>query len=573
MSLPLDIFVGPAESGANQVLAWNSTSVEVEQLNILLQDYERAESASAKIGALIAGHQYLLDFNRQKLQALVGSALCLDDKVTLLQLKMQDLQTKYNQFLAELETLSDSLPPLLASVQQIDEKLIVKATGNYRDYSDNLALAYHSYAGARLIDRDLAIYRESVKTLSLISQRELQQLDTNLQAGEKQLQATDSAHLELTNLHTDIQAVLNQCQVGLRQTEKACNEVENLNAVVIRKTVEYLDLLASLEGVTKGMMQRTAVLEQYIASFNSQYEEANCYFSRKEKELSLLTNSCRRNYESLRYYHDLFVGSNFIRAGDNIQLNRTGCAVIVNAYLPELKPCPKPPVLPPMAGDISVNQEPLPDCPPPLCKTDSPTPPPTRNPQEGTGKCEWLTNIRGFHVHISFDASGSTTDGSVWETDFSPKTQKTVITEVCYQLSAYLTGKAANVVSQACDNSIPEQIITCATNVVMAAPSDIPGFLVIRVDDSEDIVTSSRLFEARPFPIYVLHLRLVDSLTEETIVAITKQTYDLVVKLLDLNLAEKRIKCWAARAYDPDTAAHEAVTSVFEDAKKFLPYS
>jgi hypothetical protein len=84
-------------------------------------------------------------------------------------------------------------------------------------------------------------------------------------------------------------------------------------------------------------------------------------------------------------YFELFVGGNFMRKGDNIQLNRVGNVTIVNAYLPELAPCPKPPVLPPIAADVKFVQEPLPNCPPPICAPPAnPTPfPRTSTPPAG----------------------------------------------------------------------------------------------------------------------------------------------------------------------------------------------
>jgi hypothetical protein len=137
---------------------------------------------------------------------------------------------------------------------------------------------------------------------------------------------------------------------------------------------EYNESLKTINDLYAENANLLNELADNVSQYRQNFNDAQCFYSEQEQKMKSILQACEKTSVGIDEYYDLFVGGNFIKSGDNIQLNRIGCSIIINAYLPALTECPRLPVAPPIGPDIKFTQADLPVCPPPICTT---TPAPT----------------------------------------------------------------------------------------------------------------------------------------------------------------------------------------------------
>ena len=96
--------------------------------------------------------------------------------------------------------------------------------------------------------------------------------------------------------------------------------------------------------------------------------------------------------------------------------------------------------------------------------------------------------------------------------------------------------------------------------------SGAPLGLIIRVDDSEDPGTySSVALTAKNVPVYVLHVRLLESDAQQY-----KDVFAQTSKFLDDAVSKSNINCWTTKAYIAGTTPKDAATNIVNALKTLI---
>jgi hypothetical protein len=339
---------------------------------------------------------------------MVTDSNSLDHKILYLTDRIKGLKEKYERNYSKVTDLVSRLPKLDDLKDVIDSNSLKFYQSNYTTASDSLSYIDYKHTEFLGKEDDLDLLQASVSTDALKVLRTIEILISKSKEYKDTLSNIELKINAVSKLSISIDRNINACSLIYASAIKSFGLLKEKQTTSETYLKEYNKCLIDLDKFYANFTVKINIIEAEFDNFKSLYEEAVCYLNQKEEELTAIANSCDLSIGDLDYYYDLFIGSNYITAGDNIKLNRVGCAVVVHAYLPEPTECKKPPLIPPIASNITLEQAPLPKCPPPVCSTTpapttttttttkAPTVPPKCNTQAKSGGAGVTVNNYNF---------------------------------------------------------------------------------------------------------------------------------------------------------------------------------
>ena len=378
--LPLDLIEVNTEKAVDFApLVWdNGVALSDVSIFSFLKEKRKNRSLAKTIDSKILSLAMMIAHSQKKLDKLTVDSDSLQTKIAYLNGRVADLKAQYQKYIEVLTKLTQSFPDIATLKTEIRETTLYELETNYQSTMDTMGYLLTRQLEASIKEDSLDARQAEIANNSMKVVRTLKSLITKTQDYQSTMEDLNNKLNTISKLTINVEKNINACTYIFPTLTRAFEELAKKQAVNDNFVEEYDALIERITALYKANVSMINRMEASLERFGAKYEDAQCYFEQKQKELNDTVNVCDRAARLLDEYYELFIGANFIKKGENVQLNRVGCYVIINAYLPELKECPKPPVLPPMAADIKFGQEDLPVCPPPICTTTpAPTFPPT----------------------------------------------------------------------------------------------------------------------------------------------------------------------------------------------------
>lgn len=357
-------------------IIWNGGLPVLDSLNIvgaISDGLTTVETVKAEVKAILLAVASTLDQVRGKSKLCSSLAYNANTVLTDLEVRYAEIKAELDRTLEDLDRLESVMPDVLAEIKGVEAIELSEYELNMKQSYDSLAYLEKMYSSSSELSLSLDEVVISAETIGQQLIKYVQNMMSNAKSYEAEINRLGLKISAMSKLSISVSRNLSAFEftyetviAGLASLSEKQDLAEagileyRKNLQLILQKVRLLN--ATVDSNTNALMVVSETLH-----------EDSCYLNEKREEVNAITANCDHAKALLDEYYDLLVGGNFLEAGDNVKLGRSGCAVVVNGYLPILPQCPLPPIAPPVGGDIFVNQGPLPECPPPIC------PPPPNN--------------------------------------------------------------------------------------------------------------------------------------------------------------------------------------------------
>jgi hypothetical protein len=435
--LPLNLIALNTENAVEYApLIWdNGAALSDVSIKTFIRKRNNAETLRLSISSQLQRLALQIEHNQNKLDMVTVETANIQKGLTFLIAKYDILKLKFATYSKDLTALVAKLPNLTALRSQIRDTTLSELEENYSLATSTVDYLTTYRLNAQQTELDLDIMQVQLKANSTRVVSTIQNLINRTTTYQTSISALDTKISTLSKLSVSVDANISACTYIAATVNKSLKTLSDKQLQSADYLNSYNESLKAINDLYAENSNLLGNLEATVSQYKQNFNDAQCFYNEQEQKMQAILKACEKTSAGIDEYYDLFVGGNFIKKGDTIQLNRIGYSIIINAYLPALTECPRLPIAPPLGPDIKFIQDDLPVCPPPICTT-TPAPTTTTTTTTTTAKptCTFIIKDHNENTIIDDDLdlyvdgkfvqtfTGSTNPSTSYEMNFSSGT-------------------------------------------------------------------------------------------------------------------------------------------------------